>query len=78
MTVLFDGTTTIAGSLTAPAFIGDGSGLTNIPAEGLESIEEASFTGWRLAGKNPSNYGNIGGNAVDLSNAPTPSSKPMA
>ncbi len=31
LTVLFDGTTTIAGSVTATSFIGDGSGLTNMP-----------------------------------------------
>ena len=30
--VLYDGSTTIAGNITAPAFIGDGSQLTNLPA----------------------------------------------
>ena len=30
--VLFDGSTTIAGNVTAPAFIGDGSLLTNLQA----------------------------------------------
>jgi len=72
MTVLFNGNTTISGSVTAPSFIGDGAGLTNLPVSGLESITEIS-TGWRLAGRNPSHYGNIGTGAVDLSRSTTQS-----
>jgi len=34
---------------------------------GLEKITEGGHTGWRLIGKNPNSYGNIGNNAVDLS-----------
>ncbi len=34
---------------------------------GLEKITENGQTGWRLVGKNPSNYGDIGSKAVDLS-----------
>ena len=39
--ILFDGTTTITGNVTAPAFIGDGSQLTNIPT--LMSFNENGF-----------------------------------
>ncbi|MBT8310955.1 MAG: hypothetical protein HKO72_06565, partial [Flavobacteriaceae bacterium] len=34
---------------------------------GLEKITEGSNTGWRLLESDANNYGNIGGNAVDLS-----------
>jgi len=34
---------------------------------GLELITEGLNSGWRLVGKDPANYGNIGANAVDLS-----------
>ncbi len=36
LTVLFDGTTTIAGSVTAPFFEGDGSLLTNLPNQNTD------------------------------------------
>ena len=34
---------------------------------GLEAIDEGNGTGWRLIGRDPANYGNIGLNATDLS-----------
>ena len=34
---------------------------------GLEAIDEGNGIGWRLIGKDPANYANIGENAVDLS-----------
>ena len=52
--VLFDGTTTIAGSITAPTFIGDGSQLTNLPfsynsneAGGIEIADYTTASGSR-------------------------------
>lgn len=36
---------------------------------GLEAINEGNGIGWRLIGKDPGNYGNIGNSAVDLSNS---------
>ncbi|MEH1007664.1 tail fiber domain-containing protein [Winogradskyella sp. ECml5-4] len=40
---------------------------------GLETIDEGNGIGWRLVGKNPDNYGDVGLNAVDLSGNPTAS-----
>lgn len=36
-------------------------------ASELEKLTEGANTGWRLLGKDPANYGNIGANAVDFS-----------
>lgn len=36
---------------------------------GLEAINEGNGIGWRLVGRNPANFGNIGLNAIDLSNS---------
>ena len=36
---------------------------------GLEALDEGNEIGWRLKGRNPNNYGNIGGNAIDFSSS---------
>ena len=43
------------------------------PPTGLEAIDEGNGVGFRLIGKDPENYGNIGLNAVDLSESFLPS-----
>jgi hypothetical protein len=43
------------------------TGGTNSQSSGLEAIDEGNGIGWRLKGRDPNNYGNIGLNAVDLS-----------
>jgi hypothetical protein len=39
----------------------------NVFPTGLERITEGAKTGWRLIGRNPANYGDIGNEAVDIS-----------
>jgi hypothetical protein len=60
---LWDGTDSVYNQITSNAF-----------PTGLEKITEGSNTGWRLIGRNPANYGNIGMNAVDISSSLTASS----
>ncbi len=43
------------------------SGGSSSPNSGLEAMDEGNGIGWRLKGRDPNNYGNIGLNAVDLS-----------
>lgn len=45
-------------------YAGGGSGAS---PTGLEAIDEGNGIGWRLIGRDPSYYGNIGVNAIDLS-----------
>lgn len=47
--------------------------LANNSDSPLEKINEG-YTGWRLKGSDPNNYGNIGGSAIDLSHSFYPSS----
>ena len=37
--------------------------------KGLEAIDEGFGVGWRLIGRNPDNYGNVGGGGIDLSSS---------
>ena len=52
---------------------GDSTSLTGLRGDntwgtlGLEALDEGNGTGWRLIGRDPANYGNIGLNATDLS-----------
>ncbi len=68
------------GTITAPEF--DISEMTddkalitkeyadaNLISTGLEKITENGNTGWRLVGRNLDNYGDIGFNAIDLSDS---------
>lgn len=67
------------GTITAPSFdiaeITDDKALITkeyfeaVDTKGLEQITEGGNTGFRLVGKNPTQYGDIGNNAVDLSNS---------
>jgi len=50
-----------------PALITKEYADTNYDSSGLEALNEGNGFGWRLIGRNPDNYGNIGSNAVDLS-----------
>jgi hypothetical protein len=41
--------------------------LVNLTPTGLEALDEGNGVGWRLIGRDPADYGNIGFNAVDFS-----------
>ena len=45
------------------------STTTIAAGSGLEAIDEGNGIGWRLKGRDPNKYGNIGVNAVDLSHS---------
>jgi len=59
------------GTLTANEYYGvvayPASSIVSVT--GLEAIDEGNGVGWRLIGRDPDNYGNIGLNAIDFSNS---------
>lgn len=46
--------------------------ISTLKPQGLEALDEGNGIGWRLAGSNPNNHGNIGQNALDFSEQPSP------
>jgi hypothetical protein len=64
LTVLFDGTTTIAGSVTATEFIGDGSQLTNLSVSSPFSFNDTSGNGIQALGTIASGEGSTAMGAV--------------
>lgn len=48
---------------------------SSIAPTGLERLTENGKTGWRLIGRNPNNYGDIGGGSIDFSHSTSPSNE---
>jgi len=61
-----NGSSTIGEFLDNPNLYIDLSALGEIPSE-LEKINENGQVGWRILGRDPNNYGDIGSGAIDLS-----------
>lgn len=59
------------GTLTANEYYGVAAypASSIVSVTGLEAIDEGNGVGWRLIGRDPDNYGNIGLNAIDFSNS---------
>lgn len=82
MTVYKNGTLQLENHTTTPANSTDKFyvlnnepyfGTQKIQTSQLEKITEGGNTGWRLAGRDPNNYGNIGIGAIDFSHFAFPS-----
>jgi len=55
--------------VTREYLIGYSGGTSGATPTGLERIDEGNGDGWRLIGRDPLNYGNIGLNSIDLSSS---------
>lgn len=51
---------------TGQLSISSGNTVTTVIPTGLEVLNEGNGVGWRLIGRNPTEYGNIGLNAIDF------------
>lgn len=68
--VLFDGTTTVAGSVTASSFIGDGGGLTNLPTPSLAfsdlTTKPTTLAGYGITDAFDGNFSSLSGTPTTL------------
>lgn len=68
------GTYTTGGTLTLTNTTGGTVSVTGFTDSQLQKITETSQTGWRLLGKSPARYGDIGVDAIDFSHSSSNSS----
>lgn len=60
-------------AITNSTLSGNGTAASPLTRTGLEEVNEGNGIGWRLIGRNPTQYGNIGLNALDFGNNTTAS-----
>ena len=68
-----NGASTIAQFLADPTLYIDLTNENEIPSE-LEKLEDNNKVGWRILGRDPNNFGEIGDQAIDLSTSDDPGS----
>lgn len=77
--LIYTGTDPRVSGIISPGFYyydavnGKWKKLNMNPPTGLEKITENGNTGWRLIGRDPNNYGDIGEGAIDFSHSTSPS-----
>ncbi|MGP1500870.1 MAG: hypothetical protein ACTTJM_03685 [Bergeyella cardium] len=79
--LIYTGTDPRVSGIISPGFYyydavnGKWKKLNMNPPTGLEKITENGNTGWRLIGRDPNNYGDIGEGAIDFSHSTSPSNE---